>query len=456
MFIVTDTKMYIALALFWGIVVYILKKDLTVSIFYELLLFLPFERVIRGWVFTPVPAGPEYWQDGFSYILGISVKFIAGIALFLFLAFEKKRYLVLKHSLITWILLLLFLLAFAGTMTAARLDLSLTGLIRLWLSLFIFLASVVFFKDSGINKQFMPYLLCVLCMNGIIGSLQYILQHPLGLNMEDISWNLPNGFLTSDLDQLFRVSGFMGHPTFFGSFTSMLLPLGMIATIISFKKLKQQPVIFLISLVALIFGTVSIIGTLSRSAWLSVCITFIILAWNALPTMRANLVKNYRYILFFSGALFVFVFFFGIIFSDRIKTIQYVWQTGSGAGRLELMDHAFQMIRTHPFFGVGLNHFTAEMIDQGVKPEFRGFIYPVHNTFLLMFSELGIPATTLFIFFIGIILYKSWITIKISKYNLGIWLGAIAFIINAQFHTLFLDPSFDLFMVILGYLSAQL
>jgi len=148
---------------------------------------------------------------------------------------------------------------------------------------------------------------------------------------------------------------------------------------------------------------------------------------------------------------------YGSLILFRAHSLKYMWTLGSGRGRLPLMKHSLVMIKNNPILGAGFNHFTSEMIDQGVEDKHRAFIYPVHNTFLLFFSELGIPAGVLFIIFLMTTLFYSRRKINKDWIDYGIWIGVITFIINAQFHTLFSqDPTFDLLMVMLAYLSVDL
>jgi O-antigen ligase len=121
---------------------------------------------------------------------------------------------------------------------------------------------------------------------------------------------------------------------------------------------------------------------------------------------------------------------------------------------LLLIAQAMEMIKDFPLFGVGLNHFTISMALHELTPEARGFLYPVHNTVLLFISELGIPAGLLFIIFVVQVFQNSWRISQKTWTKFGIWAGASTFLINSQFHTLFnQDPSFDMFIVMLAYLT---
>jgi hypothetical protein len=68
------------------------------------------------------------------------------------------------------------------------------------------------------------------------------------------------------------------------------------------------------------------------------------------------------------------------------------------------MNLAFRMIADNPILGVGINNFSAAM-DDYVTPEFRnGFLYIVHNKYLLVWSELGPGGLLVYLaFLIGIL-----------------------------------------------------
>lgn len=148
------------------------------------------------------------------------------------------------------------------------------------------------------------------------------------------------------------------------------------------------------------------------------------------------------------------IVFFSPLFLSRIASFKHIWTLGSGRVRLDLIKQAWLMIKAFPFLGVGLNHFTQAMNIQDLPPELKGFMYPVHNTFLLFFAELGILAGVMFMLFVVWSLYRTFGKSFNNWINFGIWVGAFSFLINAQFHTLFnQDPTFDLLIVFLAYLS---
>ncbi len=459
---VFNSKSFLLLFVIYGGALFLFKKSLLEALFYVFLFSLPFERVLRSWLLTVVPFGPEFWQPGYEFYFGVSLKLILAITLFLlFMAsffFKKKK---IKSFLgdkrIAWMLIFLFGLACVSSFFAFRFDLAITGLIRLWLAIWIFFMGRHFFSQPRIRQDFYKYLISILLFFGVVGTLQFFNGQPLGIDMEDPSTLFPFGFRTTDSDDIYRVSGFMGHPTYFGSFLLLLMP---VALGLLFKKISQKIYFdeeILISALALLFGFIAVVGTFSRSAWGALLLVLAVFLVKGRTLINWQLLKRSKALTVLIVGLVIFVFSIGSLVFMRAETLRYVWTLGSGRGRLVLAKQSLTMMENYPVFGIGFNHFTDEMINQGVPEEHRGFIFPVHNTFLLFFSELGIPAGMLFITFVGLLFFKAWRRVQEDWINFGIWIGASTFLISAQFHALFnQDPTFDLFMLMMGYLAALL
>lgn len=69
--------------------------------------------------------------------------------------------------------------------------------------------------------------------------------------------------------------------------------------------------------------------------------------------------------------------------------------------RLELIGASWQMIKSHFMFGVGLNNFIPNLVKVSNSFVNSWELQPVHNIFLLIFSETGIIGFILFIFLLG-------------------------------------------------------
>lgn len=458
LFVFNNKSYYLGYVIFATLVFWV-KQDSLLTLGYTLLLAIPFEKVVRSWPFEVVAYGPSVINigEGYGYYFGVTIKMIAILGLFLItLTTRKHKTSIVSSNIYSWLIILILLFATISSIYALRFDLAVTGLARLWLGFNIFLFGQYFFK-SGKIKHFDKYLSSLLLFLGLIGTLQFLNQQALGLTIEDLNPFLPLGFTTSDGVETFRVLGIMSHPTQFGSFLCLLLPvpIGLFIREISTKKTITWTVLFSGS--ATLLGLISIIGTYSRSAWLTTA--FIIIIFSLRLKGIAAWIKLLRVKIFQLAILFIMIVFVLLLpnILQRVDSIGTVWSLGSGRGRLYLAKQSFQMMQNSPLFGVGLNHYTQALVDLGVESEFGGFINPVHNTFLLFLSEIGIPAGLAFILFVLLLLQRSWPKIKGDWINFSIWVGAATFLINAQFHTLFnTDPTFDMFMLMLGYLSVLL
>jgi hypothetical protein len=452
--LVIDTKTFLLAFFFFGLFLYFyLKFSLNDTLFFLLLAALPFEKTIRDWLITVVPHGIELWQPGYNFTFGLNLKMIlTSTLLLILLPLFLNTKLFIKTTLPSKIALIIIVIVLFGAVISPRFDLAIIGFFRFLMTFSVYFLSIFFLRKDSHKRIFHYYLLSLLLFFGFVGTLQLLLRHPLGINMEDI--RPIGGFQTTDGETIYRVNGLTNHPTFFGAQLAMLLPLSLAYFISSIKK--KNIVKNYIPLLSFLFGFIALIGTFSRSAWISIVIPFIFLLNHLSLNKIINYLRKSIVIKLSLGIFTILILLFIPSVLSRTQSLSNIWISDNGLGRIELMKHAYIMTINNPVFGVGINRFTEVMLEQGVKEEFRGFIYPVHNTFLLIFSEMGIPAGILFIIFIFIILIHSWQRIEHNLINIGIFLGVITFIINAQFQTLFnQDASFDFLMLFLGYLTVS-
>jgi O-antigen ligase len=87
----------------------------------------------------------------------------------------------------------------------------------------------------------------------------------------------------------------------------------------------------------------------------------------------------------------------GGIVSERVTTND----RGSAASRIPMARLAFEMIGDRPLLGVGVNNVGVELRNYAGPQFTRQFIYTIHNKYLLVASEAGIPALLAFLWFLG-------------------------------------------------------
>ena len=260
------------------------------------------------------------------------------------------------------------------------------SMIKLFL-LYLYIVNNIHTKEE--LRAIVIFLLLGLFLESIIGIIQYFRGSPIGLYV----FGEYDELMEFSLDDrmTYRIGGTMGHTNCYAKYLGLLLPL-CLSVFIAVSKFKYK----LIGGVIFILGTVVLIFTLARAAWVgliaSIMVTLFLLYRN--EKSRQKVIRNT--IVF--GCIFIVVIFIqsGSIIS-RITSDDH----GSGLARIQLAQIAFNMIRTHPFFGVGINNFTVVMrqYDDTIAQISAYFPHPVHNVYLCYASEIGIPGLLFFLWF---------------------------------------------------------
>jgi O-antigen ligase len=109
----------------------------------------------------------------------------------------------------------------------------------------------------------------------------------------------------------------------------------------------------------------------------------------------------------------------------------------SAEARVYLNQLAFRIIRANPLLGVGTNNFTVVMRDY-ITPDLGAiWIYAVHNTYLLTWSEAGFGALVTFVLFLLNAIRRGWARVTSLDHLLSpIALGLIAALAGHMVHML--------------------
>jgi len=187
-----------------------------------------------------------------------------------------------------------------------------------------------------------------------------------------------------------RADGTIGHPGPFGVFMAMIWPLALSKTIFLKKGLKKNLFIWLI---VLILGTLGIVFSLTRSAWIGLFVSFFVIF---IYSYNFKLIKK-RHFFHFSIFIIIIILIFPLfsnskLFKDRFFSSDTLGQIRF---RLNLNRIAFEMIRDHPFLGIGVGKFTALIGDY--TPYLKR---KVHNEYLYWLTEYGILGFLFFAWFI--------------------------------------------------------
>lgn len=192
-----------------------------------------------------------------------------------------------------------------------------------------------------------------------------------------------------------RPAGLFAHPIVYATFLVVSLPV-----LAAGLALRTRAWLRALLALALALGSIGLLLTLSRGAWISAAVASAVLLALALRGRLLSIRRLRAIALVGAGATLVL----GIALGPRI----YDRLTRSDAGNVEVrfdLDRiALRMIAANPVLGSGLNNFTETMEPFDPQNVMSYFPAPVHQLYLLEAAEAGIPALLLFLALFGAIL----------------------------------------------------
>lgn len=217
----------------------------------------------------------------------------------------------------------------------------------------------------------------------------------VGLAFADVStslWGPLHVRVDHDPSSTFkRVGGTVGSPNEAGAYLSVVLSVAMSVLFVEVERKYKW-----LAAGVLVFGGAALVFTFSRGAWTAFVLATILFFF--LMGLRKRI--SFKALVPFAAILL----FLYLPFHNGINSRLISNDNGSAEARVPLMNLAFRMIADNPILGVGANNFSAAMGDY-LTPEFRqGFLYTVHNKYLLVWSEIGTGGLLAYLaFFIGIL-----------------------------------------------------
>lgn len=233
-----------------------------------------------------------------------------------------------------------------------------------------------------------------------------------------------------------RASGTVGPINAQAQYFEFFLP---IAFLLWFTSVKFRNKAF--NLLALVLGLVGLIVTFSRGGMVGLIVgmlAVLLLSW------RHKLISNRKFL-----ATLVIGLFIGITLIPMLS--QFIMTRPEAfTARFHLNKVGLDMIKAHPFLGVGLNNHLV------VKPEYDPDTYifptPTHNHYLLVASEVGIPGLA---FFLGFLVLSCILALKAARLNnlylASIAIGIIGAFISISIHNLIDHLSFHTTLTLLWF-----
>lgn len=259
-------------------------------------------------------------------------------------------------------------------------------------------------------------------IQAIVGLIQFATKKRLGLDMfGETAAETVEQLATSSVqgERVFRISAFLVHPNIFGIFLAVLLPMAIAgAMLIPGKKYKA------LCIVSGCLSLPALIGTLSRSGWVSFSVSFTIVVVLLLIHHKTRQRALVTVALALIGMSLVFSVYSGPILRRIVSS-----QAGAMRGRAEFNRDAKRMFMAKPVLGWGLNTYVFNVppfTKYGPREAiniYQGWIPAVHNIYYLWLAELGVVG------FLANMLLIGWV-FKIAFGNVKVR-DPVLFAINA-------------------------
>jgi O-antigen ligase len=251
-------------------------------------------------------------------------------------------------------------------------------------------------KSISTLKTLVKYLLLGVIFQGLICIYQYSSQdisHIFGnlfgkqdLYTQESIEKFSEFFAVAPGSEKKRASGTVGPTNAQAQYFEFLLPLAFLLSLASLKFWRHA-----FYWAALIIGLIGLIVTYSRGGMLGIMVGFLAVF---LFAKRLKLLTTKKY-----AAVIIVSLLIGVLLTPAVYKFS-ISRKEAGLARIHLYKVGVDMIRTHPILGVGLNNHIVR--ESQFDPDTYDFDFPtpIHNHYLFIASEVGIPGLIFFLAFL--------------------------------------------------------
>jgi O-antigen ligase len=202
-----------------------------------------------------------------------------------------------------------------------------------------------------------------------------------------------------------RASGFLGTANGLAWYLVTFLPVLLSMLVLKMEDFRGWKRWLLTASAGL--GVIALILTYARGSWIALGVA--LLALIALSYRTLTIAERGRFTLRVAAVALLTVLIC-LPFAETIYIRLTEDDGGSAYSRVPLIQVAQAMIADNPWLGVGLSNYEAEMRRYDTTSERISdtFDWPVHNIFLQMTAEAGVPATLCFLTLIIIAFRRGW------------------------------------------------
>jgi len=256
---------------------------------------------------------------------------------------------------------------------------------------FLFFANMIKTEKNLLLVVFA--LVCGVMLQSFVGWIQYLTE---GGFLKGVFGLPKTAFILKSQGQfmLSRVGGTVGHPNALAKYLCFCIPV-----ILSYVlNERSNTTIRKLAFVSMIAGCVVLIMTLSRGSWMALGLALMYFFYERFRGYSKSRSKAVAMVFLLSVMLAIAT----LGFSKHVRVRLFESDYGSARSRIPMAMVALNIISNHPISGVGLNNYTTVMGAYDRTREWQSYRWPapVHNSYLLIAAESGIPALVAFFWLI--------------------------------------------------------
>lgn len=437
----------------FSLYLFYLLEDWKKALWLTLVAIFPFGWGLRTFkVEIPLPfyfRSPR--QDILFLHFSITARFLISFFLLSVLSFKKKK--PLSFDKTDLLLMIFLLLGTVSLFNSSYLELSLIGFSFIPQAVLAYYVARYFLEDKKLLPLTIQTLFVLAIFEGFFAIGQFLLKRPLGRILEEGLMLAPLGKAAAENIFQSRSMGTFTDPNTMAIFWLMLVSLILSQIVCKNPLLKRRRFLSL----AFLFSLAGLIFTFSRAAW---AIFFVVTAVFLFYLVKKRIFSfKYKSLFWVIAAIFLIA---SPLLMQRVLSLKLSLWSDYGehstlSSRLDLAKEAVYIISQHPFLGTGPGNFLSAMMVNNFTGVANHFLYPVHNLYLLLASELGLPALGCFLIFLLLILKSSLSHAGTEKefqgIKLGLLMGVFAYLLAALVYTA--DRiNFEFFFLMLGILRS--
>jgi len=256
------------------------------------------------------------------------------------------------------------------------------------------------------------WFLASIFMQALLGIYQFLGQQAaackyLGLAAHD-SGALGAAVIEAASGRWLRAYGGMDHPNIFGGVLALVLIIS--GYLLAEKKMirsKREAVQSILLFIFYFVGLFALFFTFSRAAWLAYALGLIGLLVTFIFKKDRWVLGRFIALIFFSAVMMlIFVYPYRDLLQVRVEGGTRLEQKSVNE-RIEYLGQAKDLIRSDWLVGVGTGNYTVAVAARDVVRKEAWVYQPVHNAFLLLWSEAGVFSLICFLLFLFLLIKKE-------------------------------------------------